>query len=88
MRKAHVPPANPQAGGARLILPIQPHALQLRANSAEGYTHLGNALGAQGRVKEAAAAFRRAIELQPDAALAYINLGGVLLGLKNVDYFL
>jgi tetratricopeptide (TPR) repeat protein len=41
--------------------------------------HLGNALSRQGRFVEAAAAYRRALELRPDHAQTYNNLGAALL---------
>jgi serine/threonine-protein kinase len=49
------------------------------------YYNLGNALQATGQVDEAIAAFRQAIELQPDFALAYNNLGDALQSKGQTD---
>ena len=45
----------------------------------------GNALGRRGRLEEAAASFRRALELQPEFAEAHNNFGDLLLELARFD---
>jgi Flp pilus assembly protein TadD len=43
--------------------------------SAEGYHNIGAALQNQGKPNEAVEAYRKALELQPDRAEVYVNLG-------------
>jgi Tfp pilus assembly protein PilF len=45
---------------------------------AEAHNNLGTALAATGRLEEAAAALRKAIDVEPRFAEAYLNLGVVL----------
>jgi tetratricopeptide (TPR) repeat protein len=49
--------------------------VELNPDSAEAHTNLGAALNAQGRVNEAIACWRRALELNPNCAGAHNNLG-------------
>jgi tetratricopeptide (TPR) repeat protein len=51
--------------------------------TAASYMALGNALDEQTRRKEAVVAYREAIRLKPDLALAHLNLGVTLLRLSN-----
>src|SRR6266853_1958621 len=49
----------------------------LRDNSnAPAYSNLGNALAAQGKVREAIDCYQRALALAPDYVDALVNLGG------------
>jgi lipoprotein NlpI len=50
----------------------------LRPDSAAAHNNLGNVLSDQGKLDEALAHFRRALELKPDYAEAQSNLGNVL----------
>jgi tetratricopeptide (TPR) repeat protein len=69
-----------------LSKPMQPNqaagfyraALALRPNSPGVLNNLGNALGAQGELVQAAEALQEAIRLKPDFAMAHSNLGHVL----------
>lgn len=56
-------------------------AIELAAQYAPGtyYAYLGDALHKMGKLASAEAAFRRAIEIQPDLAVAHSNLGTVLM---------
>ena len=49
----------------------------LRPDSAEARYNLGIALKGQGKLDEAAACYRQALELKPDFAEAHNNLGNV-----------
>ncbi len=51
----------------------------MKSDYAEGFNTLGNLLADRGRYDEAAVAFRRAIQLKPDYALAHWNLSLILL---------
>src|SRR5262249_25703016 len=55
------------------------------AKNAPTLNNLGTALGARGRLAEAEAAYRRAIEIDPNYSPAYNNLGTILLHLKRLD---
>jgi tetratricopeptide (TPR) repeat protein len=59
-------------------LASQEMAARLLPNDAEAQSNLGNALRAHGRLSEAAARHRRAIELHDGYAEAHNNLGSVL----------
>src|SRR5262249_39726512 len=52
---------------------------------AEAYSNLGIALYGKRMLDEAAAACRKAVELQPDLAEAYYNLGNALRDQKKLD---
>ncbi|MGB3267387.1 MAG: tetratricopeptide repeat protein, partial [Microcoleus sp.] len=49
------------------------------------YHDLGNSLQSSGRFDEAVAAYRKAVELNPDFSWSYHNLGDVLLKLERFD---
>jgi tetratricopeptide (TPR) repeat protein len=66
-------------------LPALETAARLLPRDAESQTNLGNVLRARGRLEEAAARHRSAIELQPDYAEAHNNLGSVLRDLTHLD---
>ena len=57
-----------------------PARLAAQAGLADTYNNLGNALADQGKLVEAVASYRRAIELRPDLAEAHANLG---IALRN-----
>jgi serine/threonine protein kinase/tetratricopeptide (TPR) repeat protein len=59
-------------------------ALAARPDSAALWLELGNALSVK-NLKEAEAAFRRAIELKPDYGTAYYDLGNTLRDLGRLD---
>src|SRR5262249_43354542 len=48
-------------------------------------TNLGNALREQGKLDEAIAGYRKAIELDPKSSWAYSNLGAALRDQKKLD---
>lgn len=50
-------------------------ALQLRDSNAPAHNNLGNALAAQGKLKQAVASFLSALALDPDYVDALVNLG-------------
>jgi len=60
-------------------------AAMLLAGDAEAHSNLGNALLDLGRLKEAAASYRRALEIAPQFAEAHSNLGNSLQGLGQFD---
>ena len=66
-------------------LPALETAAQLLPKDPEAHTNLGNALRARGRLEQAAARHRRAIELKGDHAEAHNNLGSVLKDLGRLD---
>ena len=47
----------------------------MKPDYAEAHNNLGNALQDQGKLDEAIACYRRALELKPDYAEAHTNLG-------------
>src|SRR5215475_2213055 len=55
------------------------------AASLEAHFNLGNALMGQGKLDEAIAAYRRAIGIKPDYAVAYTTLGIALAGQGKFD---
>ena len=69
-------PAAAAAAVAAVVVnwPLESTAAE-RGNS---YVNLGIALASEGRLEEAVAAYRRAIEAEPRDALAYANLGAAL----------
>ncbi len=74
----------------RNTLSLAQHMVQLAPEAPGAHNHLGNALGAQGRLDEAIAHFRRALQLLPGYPEASYNLG-VALRLRGwldeaVDY--
>jgi tetratricopeptide (TPR) repeat protein len=60
-------------------------AAMLLPGDAEAHSNLGNALLDLGRLKEAAASYRRALEIAPEFAEAHSNLGNALQGLGQFD---
>jgi Tfp pilus assembly protein PilF/SAM-dependent methyltransferase len=68
-----------QVGQNDVAVDILSRAAQRDGASAALHSNLGLALRAQGKVAEAAASFRRALALNPDAAETHSNLGNVLM---------
>jgi tetratricopeptide (TPR) repeat protein len=60
-------------------------AAALRPESPGAHINLGRALHAKGRVNEAIASYRRALDLDPKLAAAHNNLGSALLGKGRLD---
>jgi tetratricopeptide (TPR) repeat protein len=60
-------------------LPALGMAVQCAPEEATGHLNLGNALGRLGRLEEAAASYRRALEADPEFAEAHNNLGELWL---------
>ena len=56
-----------------------------RPSDPELFYLLGQSLGPQGRLEEAAQAFQRVVELQPEAAVGHGSLGSVLLRLGRAS---
>ena len=54
-------------------------------DSAEYHYQLGLDLSQQGQIKKAIASFQKAIELQPDLAIAHCNLGSLLTKIGNLQ---
>jgi tetratricopeptide (TPR) repeat protein len=75
--------AKDYAGAVKMYM----KALETKPNAADTYCNLGGAYYVMQRVDEAAAAFRKSIELDPRYAqgLAYTNLGAVLNGAGRKD---
>jgi len=73
-----------QAGNNDIAAQLIGRAVQL-SPSAPKYSNLGLALQAQDKLDEAAAAYRKALALQPDFAAAHNNLGNALADLGNLD---
>jgi len=61
------------------------HALQTTDHNYVAYNNLGSILQGQGRVEEAAAAFERAVKIQPESPEALDNLGEALTRLGKDD---
>jgi Tfp pilus assembly protein PilF len=61
------------------------HAIAVTRNNYLAQNNLGIALQRQGRLKEAASAFREAIVAKPDDAEAHINLGNNLCRTGQID---
>lgn len=59
-------------------------AAELSPANAEIHSNLGNALRAQGRLKEAAGSYRQAVALRPQQAAGHHNLGIALQELKHL----
>jgi Tfp pilus assembly protein PilF/SAM-dependent methyltransferase len=68
-----------QVGQNDLAVDILSRAAQRADATAALHSNLGLALRAQGKVAEAAASFRRALAINPDAAETHSNLGNVLM---------
>ena len=66
-------------------LPAMTQAATLLPDDAEAHSNLGNALRGLRRLDEAAASYRRALEIKPSYPEACINLGNVLLEQKRFD---
>ncbi len=64
--------------------PLTARALELKPD-AEAHNNLGNALTDQGKLDEAVAAYRKALELKPDYAEAHNNLGLALMNQGKLD---
>ena len=73
-----------QAGNNDTAAQLIGRAVQL-SPSAPKYSNLGLALQAQDKLDEAAAAYRKALALQPDFAAAHNNLGNALSGLGDLE---
>ncbi len=56
-------------------IPVLRHAIERRADDARARLHLGNLLGGLGRIDEAPALWREAVELDPTLAIGWRNLG-------------
>jgi len=77
---------NLQAGNeAEVIADISSQIEKEPSNAVLHYYH-GIALGASGQNEEAEAAYKKAIELDPESVNSYINLGGLLLN-KGIEVF-
>ena len=61
------------------------HALACTTNNDVAHCNLGDALAEQGRLDEAIAHFRRAVEIEPSYANAHNNLGNALLRKGSLD---
>ncbi len=61
------------------------HALACTSDNFIGHNNLGNALLQKGKVDDAIAHFKKAMEIQPDYAGAYNNLGSALCQKGRVD---
>src|SRR5262249_12102875 len=62
---------------ARAIV-VYRKAIQIGPEVAKYYSALVMALKAQGKLDEVVASYREAIRLEPDNAVAHLNLGGIL----------
>src|SRR5262249_9958234 len=80
-------PATPSVRARKERIALQPGERPERPGQAQGHAdahyNLGNALSDQGRHKEAEAAFREALRLEPDHADAHTNLGVALYGQRR-----
>ena len=56
-----------------------------RPMNPRAYSNLGNALGKAGRLEDAAASYRRALQIKPDYLEAHYNLGNALLRLNRSE---
>jgi tetratricopeptide (TPR) repeat protein len=63
---------------------VQPPTMQPPPDQAAALNNRGTALAQQGKLDEAAACYRRALELRSDFAEAHNNLGSVLVGQRNL----
>ena len=59
--------------------------MKIRPDYAEAHNNLGSALAGRGRLDEAMAHFRKALEIQPDSAEAHSNLGIALAAGGRLD---
>ncbi len=66
-------------------------AIQINMNSAEAYTHLGNACANLGQLDEALAAFKNALIVEPNTAETLFSLASIYLmkndRLRAVEYY-
>lgn len=76
-----------QGGDMSLAAHHFENAIKLAAQYAPGtyFAYFGDALHKLGQIESAEAAFRRAIEIQPDLAVAHSNLGAVLMATGRED---
>ena len=74
-----------QAGIYRDDVTFFSHILSLNPEARGGHLNLGNALARAGRLEEALAAARVAVEKRPDFARPYLVLGEILVNLKRLD---
>ena len=72
-------------GMPRVALAFQEHALRLEENDARLWLNLGTIRRTVGSLGPAAAAFKKAIALDPVNAMAHYNLGAVYDAQKNYD---
>jgi tetratricopeptide (TPR) repeat protein len=61
------------------------HAIRVTGDNPETLLHFGDALAQQNNVDEAAACFRRMLEIDPDSVSARSNLGTMLFQQGNLD---
>ena len=74
-----------QAGNPLAAIGLVEKALRADGRRSEYHNTLGEALTASGRLEEAAASYRRAIDIYPGLDAAHSNLGNALLALGNTN---
>jgi len=66
-------------GNPREAIPLLERYNEVQGRQAWGYENLGRALGEAGDLAKAEAAYRTAIEIMPESALAHLGLGQLLV---------
>ena len=74
-----------EAGQCARAVPEYEAVLRLRPNHRDAQTNLGICLAETGRPREAERAFRRAIDIDPQWARGYTNLGALAITEKSYD---